>query len=512
MNFRSKHEDRRRGLHRRAFLGALSAGGVFFTQKGAFAQALVMTPEQTLGPYYPDRLPLDQDNDLLIINDNITPAVGTPAWIRGRVLDRNGSPVRGAVVEIWQADNFGSYIHSQGVLTGRRDGNFQGYGRFETSSSGEYLFRTIKPGLYPGRVRHVHYKVTLPDRSALVTQLYIEGETGNDGVLNGIRDAAQRASVIRPWAAVPGSAVGELAATFDIVAGFTPTTSTNTTRPTLVSMAGVVNGASLNSGAAGGSWISLFGEGLAPVTRTWTGADIVNGRLPESLDGVSVQVGGRPAAVYYVSPGQLNVLAPEVSSNGTVAVTVTNGNGTSASVNVAVSQFMPAFFQFPGEYVAAVRADGSLVAPEGQITGATTVSARPGDTVLLFGTGFGPTAPATSVLDAINEPVPTANTVRVRFDNVDALVTYSGLISPGLYQLNVQVPDLPDGDHALTAEVGGVRTSKIVKVHTRRVTTANSKSSFSSQHIGREKTGKPDILVLGSQELVDRLLGFMITV
>jgi protocatechuate 3,4-dioxygenase, beta subunit len=506
MNFCSKHEDRRKGLHRRAFLGALGVGGAFFTQKGAFAQALVLTPEQTLGPYYPDRLPLDQDNDLLIINNNITAAVGTPAWISGRVLSQNGSPVRGADVEIWQADNFGSYIHSQGVLTGQRDGNFQGYGRFETSSSGEYLFRTIKPGLYPGRVRHVHYKVTFPDNTALVTQLYIEGETGNDGVLNGIRDAAQRASVIRPWTAIPGSAVGALATQFDIVAGFTPSASSSSTRPSLFFMSGVVNGASLNSGAAGGSWISLFGENLSSATRTWTSADMANGRLPESLEGVSVQVAGQPAPVYYVSPGQINVLAPEVSSNGTVPVSVTNANGTSASVSVALNQFMPAFFQFPGEYVAAVRSDGQLVAPQGRIIDASSVPAQPGDTLLLFGTGFGPTAPATSVFDVSSVPVPTANTVRVRIDNVDAVVTYSGLISPGLYQLNVQIPDLPDGDHALTVEVGGVRTTKIVKLQTQRTIAATAIETSTREPNGN---GKAQKLVVANRELLKRLEGLL---
>ncbi|MEO7649630.1 MAG: intradiol ring-cleavage dioxygenase, partial [Bryobacteraceae bacterium] len=141
-------------LDRRSFLATMGAGGLLFTQRGAFAQALVLTPAQTEGPYYPDKLPLDQDNDLLVINDAITPGVGAISWVSGRVLDRTGNPIRGALVEIWQADNNGSYIHTNGVNGGRRDSNFQGYGRFLTGSAGEYLFRTIKPGLYPGRSRH----------------------------------------------------------------------------------------------------------------------------------------------------------------------------------------------------------------------------------------------------------------------------------------------------------------------------------------------------------------------
>src|SRR5260370_1252613 len=149
------------GFDRRQFLAAMGMGGLFYTTPGAFAQALVLTPEQTIGPYYPDKMPLDLDNDLLVINDNITPAIWQIAWITERILDQTGQPVRGALAEIWQADNNGAYIHSASPIA-NRDANFQGYGRFLTGSSGEDLFRTVKPGLYPGRTRHVHFSVTAP--------------------------------------------------------------------------------------------------------------------------------------------------------------------------------------------------------------------------------------------------------------------------------------------------------------------------------------------------------------
>jgi protocatechuate 3,4-dioxygenase beta subunit len=461
--------------NRRQFLAALAASGTFFTQRGAFAQALLLTPAQTEGPYYPDRLPLDQDNDLLIINDSITPAVGTVAWMSGRVLDRSGQPVRNALIEIWQADNFGSYIHSRGALNGRRDGNFQGYGRFVTASDGRYLFRTIKPGLYPGRVRHVHAKITIPGGRSLTTQLYVEGETGNDGVLNGV-PAAQRAAVIRAWTALPGSPVGALAVNWDVVMDFTPPETAAATRPTLVSMAGVNHGATLRGGAASGAFVTLFGSALSSSTRVWNDSDFTGGRLPESLDGVSVQINNRPASVYYVSPTQINAIAPETEADGNVSVTVTNRGATSDAVSVQFRRLSPGFFQFPDENIAAVRADGALIGAPG-ILGVNTLPARPNDNISLYGTGFGPTNPASVPNQVITSPVPTANPVRVQIDNQPVLVAFAGLVSSGLYQINITVPDLPDGDYPVVAEVGGVRTEKFVKLRIQRQVTAAGPTS-----------------------------------
>ena len=461
------------GSTRRHFVTAMTAGGIFYAQRGAFAQALVLTPAQTEGPYYPNVLPLDQDNDLLIINERITPGVGSVAWMSGRVLDRTGSPVRNALVEIWQADNLGSYINTSGALNGQRDGNFQGYGRFLTSSSGAYLFRTIKPGLYPGRVRHVHVKISVPGGQSLTTQLYVEGETGsNDGVLTGISDLAQRASVVRPWTPIVGSAIGALAVNWDIVMNFTPSSTPAPARPTLFALGGIAHGATLRAGAASGSWVTLFGNALSTTTRTWGASDIVNGRLPESLDGVSVKINNVPASVYYISPTQINVLAPEATADGSVQVTVTNASGTSDAVTVDFRKLSPGFFQFPDENIAAVRADGALLGPSALINGATTIAAKPGDAILLFGTGFGPTSPASAPNQVNAAPLSTTNSVRVQIHNQLVPVAFAGLISPGLYQFNVTVPDLPNGDYPVTAEVAGVRTAKIVKLRIERQASA----------------------------------------
>lgn len=211
-------------IHRRHFIRNLSLGAALFSVPGLFAEELTQTPAQTEGPFYPDKLPLDTDNDLLIVNDKVTPAVGEITWLSGRILDRGGEPVRGAVVEIWQVDAKGAYLHSKSDNGGKRDGNFQGFGRFMTGSSGEYLFRTIKPVPYPGRTPHIHFAVKMKGREKFTTQCYVQGDPGNekDGILKGITDPKARAAIIVPFAPVKESRVGELAARFDIVLGVTP--------------------------------------------------------------------------------------------------------------------------------------------------------------------------------------------------------------------------------------------------------------------------------------------------
>jgi protocatechuate 3,4-dioxygenase beta subunit len=189
-----------------------------FTVPGLFAEQLTLTPRQTQGPFYPDRLPLDTDNDLIIVGDSVTPAIGAVTHLSGRILTAAGSPIRNAVVEIWQVDGHGVYLHSS-QNAAARDRNFQGFGRFETGSSGDYRFRTIKPVPYPGRTPHVHFAVKMNGRDTWTTQCYVKGEPRNaqDGVLRGIRDAKARESVIVDFVPVSGSAIGELSARFDIV-------------------------------------------------------------------------------------------------------------------------------------------------------------------------------------------------------------------------------------------------------------------------------------------------------
>ncbi|WP_309716685.1 protocatechuate 3,4-dioxygenase [Armatimonas sp.] len=209
-------------MQRRSFL---TLSSLLFTTPGAFAQELARTPKQTEGPFYPDKLPLDTDNDLLTINDSLTPAVGVVTYLSGRILDSQGNPIRNATVEIWQCDHNGVYIHSQDSTPKKekQDKSFQGFGRFVTGSTGEYLFRTIKPVPYPGRTPHIHVAVKLKGKKEFVTQCYIAGEAQNqtDGPLKGIPEP-QRKLLLSEFKPLKGSKIGELTAGFDVVLGITP--------------------------------------------------------------------------------------------------------------------------------------------------------------------------------------------------------------------------------------------------------------------------------------------------
>jgi len=212
---------------RRAFLGAASMGAAFFTTRGLFAEELARTPSRTEGPFYPDHLPLDQDNDLIVINDSTTPAVGEITHLHGRILDVTGEPIKNATIEIWQCDANAVYLHS--ADSGRKgdqiDRNFQGFGRFTTGSTGEYRFRTIKPVPYPGRpAPHIHFLVKKGDRTLLTSQINIAGHPGNktDGVVQGGISVFDRELLMAEFKPLPESKTGELTAAFDVVLGRTP--------------------------------------------------------------------------------------------------------------------------------------------------------------------------------------------------------------------------------------------------------------------------------------------------
>ena len=213
---------------RRAFLGAIAGGLAACVPAGVFAEELTRTPPMTEGPFYPDVLPLDTDNDLIIVNDALTPAVGEITHLTGRILGPNGDPIKNATIEIWQCDAKEVYLHTSdsGPKSDQRDGNFQGFGRFTTGSTGAYYFRTIKPVPYPGRpAPHIHVKIKKGSRELLTTQFGVYGHPGNevDGVFAGARDLIDRELLFADFKTMADSKIGELTAKFDVVLGKTPT-------------------------------------------------------------------------------------------------------------------------------------------------------------------------------------------------------------------------------------------------------------------------------------------------
>lgn len=210
---------------RRRFLVRASAGAAaLFTVPGAYAEELMKTAWQGEGPFYPDKLPLDTDNDLILINDAITPAVGEITHLTGKVTDVKGKPIRNALVKIWQADSQGVYIHSKGGSREKIDRNFQGFGQFSTDLQGKYYFRCIKPVIYTGRPPHIHVAVERHGKRVLTTQLYIRGHEMNarDGLFREAKTKTARETLLVDFNPMKKSKTGELRAKFDIILGLTP--------------------------------------------------------------------------------------------------------------------------------------------------------------------------------------------------------------------------------------------------------------------------------------------------
>jgi uncharacterized protein (TIGR03437 family) len=222
----------------------------------------------------------------------------------------------------------------------------------------------------------------------------------------------------------------------------------------------VVNGASFQGGFASGGWITIFGSNLAGNTRGWGGKDFNGTLLPTALDGTSVMINGNAAYVAYISPTQINVLAPDDTTTGMVDVLVTTPNGDAVDFNAAKSMFSPALFLAGSKYVAGEHGDGSYLT--------TSSPAKPGETVTIFGTGFGATKPATDTSMLVTKPQVLANTVTVTVGGQNAMVTFAGVTEAGLDQINVTIPSgLADGDALVVAKVGGSSTqgNVFVTVH-----------------------------------------------
>jgi len=210
-------------LGRRSLIAGVSAAATvaLLPTGSSLAQGkLTATPRQGEGPFYPVEWSGDIDADLVVVRGEAAQAIGQVAHVSGRIVDLAGRPLSGAIVEIWQCDANGIYRHPRDGGAGRsRDLGFQGRGRMTSDATGRYSFRTIRPVAYSGRAPHIHFKVVLPDRRALVTQMYVFGEAQNerDGVLNSIRDRRLRDVLIVPLTPADALEPDALAGVFDIV-------------------------------------------------------------------------------------------------------------------------------------------------------------------------------------------------------------------------------------------------------------------------------------------------------
>jgi uncharacterized protein (TIGR03437 family) len=225
--------------------------------------------------------------------------------------------------------------------------------------------------------------------------------------------------------------------------------------PAPPAIAAVLNGASFQPGIEAGSWVMIQGTGLANTNpgRTWTPAEVAGGNLPTSLDGVSVTIDGRPAFVEYISPTQINVQAPSDTATGAVGVVVDNNGAVSVPATAQLQAAAPAFFQYPGtSYVIVSRL------PDYAEVGDPSAPAKPGDTLVLWGTGFGPTNPALDAGSAVSGAPAVVTTPTVTVGGVTVPVVSAVLTTgaAGLYQIAIQLPaTVPTGAVAVQASTGG---------------------------------------------------------
>jgi uncharacterized protein (TIGR03437 family) len=216
-----------------------------------------------------------------------------------------------------------------------------------------------------------------------------------------------------------------------------------------------------------GEWVSIFGNNLAAGNATW------NGDFPKTLGGTSVTINNKPAYLWFVSPGQINLQAPDDTATGTVPVVVTNGDAT-ANSTVTLGQFGPSFSRLDGTHVAGIilRPDGSgangtgagsydIIGPTGTSLGYATKAAKAGDSVELFGVGFGPTSPAVPAGQAFqgSAPIAPSSNLQLLIGGSPVAPAFAGLTQSGLFQFNITIPTgLGTGDVSLEAIVGGVTT------------------------------------------------------
>jgi uncharacterized protein (TIGR03437 family) len=471
-------------LSRRRTLKTL-LGAAFFipawneTIEAADIVCVATTPTVTEGPYWVDEKLFR--SDIRTDPGTGTARAGVPLTLTINIQNLSGgscTALAGAYVDIWHCDAKGIYSDESTYNPGGGTGPVNTLGQkflrgYQiTGTDGEVTFTTIYPGWYSGRTIHIHIRVrTYSGTTVLsnfVSQIFFDETTNNTVLANSNysrssnRDTSNSNDMVynvanntRMLATASGSVSAGYTASITMGATFqTPAASAPT-----ISSGGVASAVSGAAGVAAGSWISIYGANLATAVRALASSDLVSNAIPTTLGGVSAQINDKAAFVQYVSPQQVNVLAPADTALGSVSITITNSAGTSSAATATMQTYLPGLSVLSG-YVCAVRvADGAIINGTGAAETGSTITAAVGQgaVISLYGSGFGPTNSPVATGQVFTGAYPTSNPVTVTIGGTPADVTFAGLVGPGLYQINVTVPaSLADGDHAVIASVGGV--------------------------------------------------------
>lgn len=241
--------------------------------------------------------------------------------------------------------------------------------------------------------------------------------------------------------------------------------------PPVINPGGVVSASSFGefTSAAPGSWIEIYGANLAVDSRPWSSNDFTGVNAPTSLEGTSVNIGGQPAYVAFINSGQVDVQVPPTVTPGVQQLTVTTGGVTSPAYHLTINPTQPGFdappaFKIGGtQYVVAIASDGSYVLPAGALTGVNSKPAKPGETIVLYGIGFGPVMPSTPPGQIVQQLNQLTQDFSISIGGVKASLSYAGLAPNylGLYQFNVVVPQVPSGNAVpVTFTLGGAAGSQ----------------------------------------------------
>lgn len=351
-------------------------------------------------------------------------------------------------------------VSTSGTITtvvGSGSGSYQGDGGLATSA-GLYQPKGVAVDS-AGNIYVVDagdYRIRMVNSSGTITTIAGNGAQGQIDSPPGNNIPATSASFSGPMGIAIGA--GGRVYVADISYGvfkLTPNSPASGTPPSVQS-GGVISASAFGGAraAAPGSFVEIYGSNLATVTRGWSGSDFNNGDAPTSLSGTSVTIGGQAAYVAYVSPGQVNVQIPSSAGQGSQPLIVKTAAGSSAAYPLTINAtepglLAPAPFNIGAkQYIAAFFPDGSLALPPGTVAGVNSHRAKPGDTVTLYGTGFGPVTPNIPAGQIPGEGNTLLLPLTVSFGTATATVTYDGLAPSlvGVYQFNVVVPNVSSSD------------------------------------------------------------------